>query len=83
MQASAKELRYYVTDLLDRADRGEEVVITYRGKPRAKLVSISRRRPASPQDTPLFGIWKNRRDVKDVSALVRQVRKGRSWNRGS
>ena len=38
------EAKNRLSELLDRVERGEEVVITRRGKPTAKLVPISPRR---------------------------------------
>ena len=38
MKATAKDLRFHSRELLDTVNRGEEVVITYRSKPCAKLV---------------------------------------------
>ena len=38
MRASAKELRTKSTKILEAVSRGEEVVITYRGKARAKII---------------------------------------------
>ena len=32
MKATAKDLRFHSKELLDTVNRGEEVVITYRGK---------------------------------------------------
>jgi len=38
MKATAKDLRFNSKGLLDTVNRGEEIVITFRGKPCAKLV---------------------------------------------
>ncbi len=38
MKATAKELRVHSRELLDAVSRGEDVVITFRGKPCARLV---------------------------------------------
>jgi len=38
MKATAKDLRFHSKELIDSVSRGEEVVITFRGKPCAKLV---------------------------------------------
>jgi prevent-host-death family protein len=38
MKATAKDLRFNSKGLLDTVNRGEEVVITFRGKPCAKLI---------------------------------------------
>ncbi len=38
MKATAKDLRLHLKELIEAVNRGEEVVITFRGKPCAKLV---------------------------------------------
>jgi prevent-host-death family protein len=37
------EAKNKLSDLLDRAERGEEIIITRRGKPIAKLVPIAKK----------------------------------------
>ena len=76
MQATAKDLRFNSKELLDTVNRGEEVVITYRGKPCAKLVPIEEEK-ASAQPNDLFGIWKDDVQTKDVENYIRNIRKGR------
>jgi len=44
MRATAKDLRFQSRELLNTVNRGEEVVITYRGKPCAKLVPYHKER---------------------------------------
>ena len=41
MHATAKDLRFNSKILLDVVSRGEEVIITYRGKPCAKLIPLN------------------------------------------
>ena len=41
MQATSKDLRFHTKEILDAAMRGEEVVITFHGKPCAKIVPIT------------------------------------------
>jgi prevent-host-death family protein len=43
-EIGAFEAKNKLSELLDRAEAGEEVVITRRGKPVAKLVPIERKR---------------------------------------
>ena len=78
MQATAKDLRFHSKELLDSVKRGEEVVITYRGKPCAKLVPLAE---GEVQDLSgadeLFGIWQDNTQVDDVEGYVREMRKGR------
>ncbi len=76
MKATAKDLRFRSKELIDSVTRGEEVVITYRGKPCAKLVpyqNIINKR----EKNELFGIWKDNDFTKDVNSYVRNLRKGR------
>jgi len=75
MNATAKDLRFHVKDLLDTVGRGEEVVITFRGKPCAKLVPIGEE--PKDADRELFGIWRDNDAVRDVDAYLRSLRKRR------
>lgn len=75
MIATAKQLRYQVGDLLDLVDHDEEVIITYRGKPRAKIVPIKESQEI--EENPVLGMWDDREDIKDVEETVRVLRKGR------
>ena len=77
MIATAKELRYQVGELLNLVDHNEEVIITYRGKQRAKLVPITFNQEAT--ENPILGMWKDRDDLEDVEKAVRKMRKGRSF----
>ncbi len=76
MKATAKDLRFNSKGLLDTVSRGEEVVITFRGKPCAKLVPYSEKNGEILKDE-LFGIWKDNDRVRDVDGYVRGLRKGR------
>lgn len=75
MQATAKDLRFNVKELLDTVTRGEEVIITYRGKPRAKLIPFKDNEAESEEE--LFGIWADHPQFEDVNLYVRTIRKGR------
>ena len=80
MEIAAKALRSRVGQVLACLDRGESVTITYRGKPRAKLVPIERSEEApcyEPAPASAFGMWKDRTDMDDEAAWVRNIRKGR------
>ena len=77
MKASAKDLRFHSKELLDTVNRGEEVVITYRGKPCAKLVPYEEKQKKTSHKHELFGIWRDHDKVKDVNRYVRKLRKGR------
>lgn len=79
MQASARDLRVHAARLLEAVERGEEVTITYRGKPRARLVPVQgeRGRGGIEARSALFGAWRDRDDAADVEALVNRLRESR------
>jgi len=63
--ATAKDLRQRTSMLLDTVRRGQEVVITYRGKRIAVLAPLDR--IVHKELTPIaFGMWRRRRDMRDV-----------------
>ena len=76
MQVSAKELRGQTKRMLEAVDRGEEVIISYRGKARARLVPIEPSRSMEGEDE-LFGIWRDHEESADVEGYLRELRKGR------
>ena len=44
MKATAKDLRFHSKELIETVNRGEEVVITFRGKPCAKLIPFEEKK---------------------------------------
>jgi prevent-host-death family protein len=76
MKATAKDLRFNSKGLLDTVNRGEEVVITFRGKPCAKLVPYEGENVRNAK-IELFGIWKDNDRIQNVNEYVRGLRKGR------
>ena len=78
MKMTAKALRSQVAAALACVERGETVTITYRGKPRAKIVAVDQLAADNEEDRlPAFGMWQDREDMADVQAYVREMRKGR------
>jgi prevent-host-death family protein len=79
MKATAKELRIHSKELLEVVSRGEDVIITYRGKPCAKLVPYEKLdEPVTMKnEDSLFGIWADREDINSVEDYVQNLRKGR------
>lgn len=73
--ATAKELRSRAASILEQVRKGGEVVITMRGE------SIAVMKPMRGAEKPFnpvgFGIWKGRRDMKDVQQWVDDRRKER------
>lgn len=76
MEITAKSLRNRIGEALDCVERGETVIITYRGKPRARLIGIGAGRPAAEALTG-FGMWKDHAATRDVDVYVRDLRKPR------
>jgi len=79
MKATAKDLRFHSKEILESVMRGEEVVITYRGKPTAKIVPVKKRKSEIDAQHKLFGIWSNYEESKDVEKYVRRIREGRFY----
>ncbi len=77
MKATAKDLRFHSKELLSTVNRGEEVIITYRGKPCAKLVPYDEFKKDTKIKTNLFGMWKDNDNIEDVDDYIRDIRKGR------
>ena len=76
MKATAKDLRFHSKELIDSVSRGEEVVITHRGKPCAKLVPYQELKN-NTEENEVFGMWKDNDIVDNVNEYVRNLRKGR------
>jgi len=80
MKTTAKDLRQHAKHILEAVDRGQEVTITHRGKPRAKIIPIQpvrKGRKKTARALPLFGIWKDNTEAKNVTAYVDSLRSGR------
>lgn len=78
--ASAKYLRNHVKELLSTVGNGEEVVVTYRGKAKAKLIPFPGKDTPSIENDQLFGIWKDNPLVKDVDNYIDKLRENRHVN---
>jgi antitoxin (DNA-binding transcriptional repressor) of toxin-antitoxin stability system len=81
MEASIVDLRYRMKSVLEALDRGESVTVLHRGKPRARLEPIQSKAKAKPrmkvEDHPAFGMWKDRKDMEDVEAYLKHLRRPR------
>ena len=78
MKATAKDLRFHSKEILESVMRGEEVTITYRGKPSAKIVPMKKDNSSVVKPHKLFGIWSDYRNSEDVNNYVRALREGRN-----
>lgn len=76
MEASALDLRTRTRDLLGHVAAGETVIISHRGRPAAMLAPLKTTSPKA-SDLPAFGMWADRTDLADPSAIVRDMRRSR------
>jgi len=67
-----------LSSLLEQAARGNEVIITSDGQPKAKLVPIRSRRQPFRVDWELLRSMPLKRDVPAAEDLVREDRDGRA-----
>jgi antitoxin (DNA-binding transcriptional repressor) of toxin-antitoxin stability system len=75
MQATIKQLRRETGAVVRAVERGETVIVTYRGKPVAEISAVGQ--AAKPKEAELFGIWKDNNAVASVEKYVTKLRKGR------
>lgn len=84
MDASIVDLRYRMKDVLRAIDRGETVTVLYRGKAKAKLMPMTlspdacNGGPPRTEDQPFFGLWRDREDLMDPAAYLRNLRQSRA-----
>jgi antitoxin (DNA-binding transcriptional repressor) of toxin-antitoxin stability system len=76
MTVTAKDLRFNVSMLFDVLSKGEDVLITYRGKAKAKLVPYNEPNQ-EPKNDDMFGMWADREE--SVDDMVRGLRTGRNF----
>lgn len=84
MNISAKELRKEPGKILKKVARGEQIVVTYRGKKMARFVRLedqSTTTTKSAQDgrDEIFGLWKDHENTQSVDETVRKMRQGRTF----
>lgn len=73
--ATAKQLRYKTSSIIENVIKGEEVVITFRGKSVAVIKPLKKH---TPEFVPIgFGMWKDRKEMKKVDAWINERRKER------
>jgi prevent-host-death family protein len=76
MKISTKELRTHTKQMLDSVNRGEEVIITYRGHPKARVVPLDQGSGVA-EETELFGIWRDYETSTDVESFMDELRRSR------
>ena len=77
MIVTAKDLRFNTSMLFDALNKGEDILITYRGKAKAKLIAYNHPSLDKKTDT-IFGMWQNREE--DVDTMIHNMRKDRNFD---
>jgi len=78
MKATFLDLRRKPGKILEAIERQEKVTLSKRGREVALIIPKSEeKRPFDVTKTAAFGLWKDRREMKDPSAYIRKMRKGR------
>lgn len=78
MEVTTKELRIQPGKIIDQVFQGQEITITYRGKPLAKIVPFKSANK-NHEDISIFGLWKNHEESESVDTYMRNLRKGRQF----
>lgn len=78
MKVTTKELRIQPGKIIEQVSVGQEITVTYRGKPLAKIVPF-KSSISSKEDSIIFGMWKNRNESESVEDHVRRLRKRRTF----
>jgi prevent-host-death family protein len=77
MKVTTVDLRRKTKEIVRALDRGESVTITYRGEEKGTIVPAGRKKRPSITESPFFGMWKDREDMKDVHEYLRRLRERR------
>ena len=75
VETTFKQLRHETGAVVRVVERGETIVVTFRGRPVAEMSPVKRK--TGTGDGGLFGIWRDNRAVSPVADYVAKVRKGR------
>jgi prevent-host-death family protein len=80
MHVSTKELRVQPGRIIDHVVKGEEIIVTFRGKALAKIIPIGEAEPTLvDQEISIFGMWSNHIQSENVDEMVRSIRQGRQF----
>jgi prevent-host-death family protein len=77
MIATVVDLRRRTKEIIAALDRGESVIITYRGKEKGTIVPTRPKKRRSIAESDFCGMWKDREDMEDVHEYLQRLRKRR------
>ncbi len=81
MDVSIKELRTQAGRIVSMASSGNDITITFRGKPAAKIVPLDYAAPKEGADDSLsaFGMWKNLIPIRSWNNSTNRVYRGTKY----
>ena len=79
MEVSTKELRIQPGKIIDQVVNGEEVTVTFRGKPLARIVPVKGEKAKVNEEEEIFGMWKSHASDLTIDQEVRLMREGRTF----
>jgi prevent-host-death family protein len=78
MVVTAKQLRLQTSRVLKKVQQVGSLTVTLRGKPVARLLSLSGKGEGKDLlQYGAIGMWGDRKDMKDPAAWVRKIRRAR------
>ena len=75
MNVSAKQLKNQTGSILRQVRAGKDVLITYRGKAIARIISLERKQ--DEKITEGFGIWADHKETEAVQTFLNELRRSR------
>lgn len=73
---SIKDTRNRLAEVIDQvAIAGDEFIVTKFGKPKAMIVPIIKAKVQKSVLEETFGVWKDRKDIKDTAKWVAALRR--------
>ena len=78
MEVTTKELRIQPSKIIEQVSVGQEITVTYRGKPLAKIIPFQSL-VSNEDESTIFGMWENHSNNQSVEDEVRNLRKGRQF----
>jgi len=79
LEVTTKELRLRPGKIIDQVSIGQEITVTYRGKPLARIIPFQTSASETGEGQTIFGMWKDRINQVSVEDQVREIRKGRQF----
>jgi antitoxin (DNA-binding transcriptional repressor) of toxin-antitoxin stability system len=78
MEITLEELKIQPDEIISHVGQGYDITILYNGKAYARIIPLGDESTESDDsENELFGLWKDRAEIDDVTSHVREMRQGR------